>query len=829
MAEPVTVDIDNGGTALLFAGHETDKIAVLAFHGGGGVAGEPEMLTAFADQIMTDGGLAVIAPSYRTLKRDAAVFEDMRSDAANALAWATSQLPDDGQLYLLGASFGGLLALDALVEAHSDVQARVTGLILLNAVTDVCAEKGWSNRVVPAPDFGHLSPYTRLKDHPMLNTLRCYMAHGGKDDVVSIDASRKFVALWPAENVTLDEFPNSGHGFFNRTPHCTSVANAVRRFMSLSVSTAPVKASKPATVQKQQSSSLLPASATIVYGIGAQKAGTSWLFEQLSKSVDCHTAPTKELHYFDAMYVKGEDSHLKSRFEHLARVVTELSHSVDPHNQKRLRNVQKLAERLNIHATERHDHRPYAQYMQKGYDGQKIICDFTPSYCTLNTDGFKQMDSVGPAKFIFILRDPVARLWSQIRMAVSAAHPQLTDDEYEARCVARARDLCANRTLATIPRANYSRTMTALEGAVPANNIHYVFYEDLFSQTSVDKICKFLDLAPLPIQANTKVNLGRTSTLPEDIAHQMAQGLAPQYEAVRKRFGAAVPASWRADDTNSGVATMGGETAQKLPFLSKLSSKAKQTKKAPVIVFPHIPKTAGQTVVRELLRILPRESFSTVKTHADAPPDAQMPAGYRLYAGHIDWVDLETLPEDRFAFTILRNPRERIASFYFYLLREADKLSAEELATKERTNMRMISTRSADDYFFGGDKAWQHFIQDHYNNFYCNYIITRRIRGWKEVSTLDATTLVNHAVEGASALQKIYTHNSFDALEADIHDVLGTKIRMQGNYFNAGPQAETAQRWNELLEQFEHAESAARLEQFVAADFALMKRLNLHI
>lgn len=248
---------------------------------------------------------------------------------------------------------------------------------------------------------------------------------------------------------------------------------------------------------------------------------------------------------------------------------------------------------------------------------------------------------------------------------------------------------------------------------------------------------------------------------------------------------------------------------------------------APVIVFPHIPKTAGQTVVKALTQLVPKEMFSPVRTHAAAAPDAQMPEGYKLYAGHIDWVDLETLPENRFAFSVLRDPRERIASFYFYLIREAAKLNRNELASKVRTNMRMVSTLSADDYFFGGDRAWQRFIRDHYDNFYCTYMITRRIRGSKDVEGLDQATLVARALIGAGALQRIYNIGGLELLEDDIERLFDIRPEIQRSYVNAGPGAGSAKRWPELLARFERDDSATRLDRFAEGDFVLMQRLGL--
>jgi len=100
----------------------------------------------------------------------------------------------------------------------------------------------------------------------------------------------------------------------------------------------------------------------------------------------------------------------------------------------------------------------------------------------------------------------------------------------------------------------------------------------------------------------------------------------------------------------------------------------------PPIVFLHIPKTAGQSVHNALAEHVGAEHVSPVRVHTQSTGDhGQFPAGYSLYSGHLDWVELEKVPEPRFVFSILRDPKERIASFYFYLRKEAQRLSREDL------------------------------------------------------------------------------------------------------------------------------------------------------
>ena len=151
------------------------------------------------------------------------------------------------------------------------------------------------------------------------------------------------------------------------------------------------------------------------------------------------------------------------------------------------------------------------------------------------------------------------------------------------------------------------------------------------------------------------------------------------------------------------------------------------------IVFLHIPKTAGQTIHSELARVIGAPHVSPIRVHTQAARGpghaaAQLPPGYRLYSGHLDWTALDSLPEDRFVFSVLRDPWERIASFYFYMLEQAQGLDAATLEDPSRIGFRMILTHSADDYFFGGDVQWQQFILDHYDNFYCSYFATRKMR-----------------------------------------------------------------------------------------------------
>lgn len=252
------------------------------------------------------------------------------------------------------------------------------------------------------------------------------------------------------------------------------------------------------------------------------------------------------------------------------------------------------------------------------------------------------------------------------------------------------------------------------------------------------------------------------------------------------------------------------------------------TTSLPPIVFLHIPKTAGQTVHNELVRAVGQSCVSPVRVHTQAQsPEEQLPEGYKLYSGHIDWQALDVIPKPRFVFSILRDPQERIASFYFYLLKEARALDTAALALPQNAGKRAILERSADDYFFGGDAAWQGFILDHYDNFYCRYFGTQRIRAGTGFTQMPERRKLRGAMRNMHKIDWVYSVENLAALETDLNSLYGFDLNLTNKHNNVGDRPITEPRWPRLVARLEKDESRARLEAFTALDFSLMQRLEL--
>jgi hypothetical protein len=301
---------------------------------------------------------------------------------------------------------------------------------------------------------------------------------------------------------------------------------------------------------------MLNTETTLLFGIGAQKAGTTWVHAWLSAHPEVLVPPLKEVHYFDVMTLKSERVHFD---RHVAKAVTHAEALRGLEGPALGRGIERLRTKLDllsIYATKPGNHRPYLKWLTRDLAGQKVVADFTPAYALLSRETFAEMAALAPrTRFLFILRDPVDRLWSAVRMGVEAE--ARSEEEFRERCLARLDELLASRKLDRAHRSNYIRTLGELEAAVPDRNVLCLFYEDLFAPAAIARIAAFLGIEALPADYETRANSGRPLGLPDDREAAAARRLASQYLFAADRFGAALPAKWRARMANFGIAPAG--------------------------------------------------------------------------------------------------------------------------------------------------------------------------------------------------------------------------------------------------------------------------------
>ena len=199
------------------------------------------------------------------------------------------------------------------------------------------------------------------------------------------------------------------------------------------------------------------------------------------------------------------------------------------------------------------------------------------------------------------------------------------------------------------------------------------------------------------------------------------------------------------------------------------------------IVFLHIPKTAGQSVHHFLKSVVGGESVAPARVNDQLYQlSVTELRRYRLISGHLDWAMLDCVQQPKFVFTILRNPVDRILSFYFFLRAEAQNLSEEELRRPENQGKHTTLHLSCDDYFTGGRPHIRTFLDNHYDNFYMYYFAGRTYDGRQRLlarkgadQTFTTECVLKMALENVASLDGVYTIDRLDLLERDLRFATG--------------------------------------------------------
>lgn len=270
------------------------------------------------------------------------------------------------------------------------------------------------------------------------------------------------------------------------------------------------------------------------------KAGTTWLYDYLSNHPECSFTEVKEFHYFNVLFNKHDRAHLKRRIDSLSRLIATININIDDDFGRKVDRLIFFSKLLSMYKPN-NDHSVYVDLLLNNYSGHKVIGDISPTYAALNSSNFLEIDSIFPnSRYVFIMRDPVDRLWSAIRM--QAKDEKFEGELFEKRCIDLV-DNVKNNSLA-LSRSNYRGTIQELEHVISPDKILYLFYEDLFNQTTANELCHFLGIAEHKGNFEDRINFGRSYNIPPSEFDKLRELLSMQYHFIKTKFDKSVPPSW---------------------------------------------------------------------------------------------------------------------------------------------------------------------------------------------------------------------------------------------------------------------------------------------
>lgn len=261
--------------------------------------------------------------------------------------------------------------------------------------------------------------------------------------------------------------------------------------------------------------------------IGAQKAATSWLYRVCQARDDIWVPPFKELHFFDYKFCP------ENRKWAQANLVRGVERAIQRHRKNKptpdadyLAYLDRLLETPAFNGT-------WYKHVFSRAPARQICLDVTPEYCTLPEEGVDFVAKfLREARFIYIIRDPVARALSQLRM--NLVRRKLTPKSEAAWMRHAADPVIAQRGdyASYIPRwdarFDHLRLLYLPFGQIAQNPQHVMRRIEAFSGLSREN----------PWGLDRKFHTSTDLAVPEAVRAHFETALAPQRAFLRDRFGA---------------------------------------------------------------------------------------------------------------------------------------------------------------------------------------------------------------------------------------------------------------------------------------------------
>lgn len=265
---------------------------------------------------------------------------------------------------------------------------------------------------------------------------------------------------------------------------------------------------------------------TFLLGVGAHKAGTTWLHDYLNNHPDVFMSPIKEMHFFGNRF-KPENAWPYTHFRRRLR---------DRKAQfgEKGKTCTALRARLRMGG----NMKAYRRFFRWRVGAAPVFGEITPAYAILDIKELQYARSrFDRIRVIFLMRNPVDRLWSHMRFSEKYD----TLDELESQ-LGNVLSKPAYRQ-----RINYAQTLQNLQQVFTPDELHVEFYEHLFTDAAIQRLCAFLGIDDRPANFKKRLNVSMKLPLSPLLRPNVVADLRDQYEFVIAQFGANTPQSWHDD------------------------------------------------------------------------------------------------------------------------------------------------------------------------------------------------------------------------------------------------------------------------------------------
>jgi len=266
-------------------------------------------------------------------------------------------------------------------------------------------------------------------------------------------------------------------------------------------------------------------------GIGAARAGTTWIFKQLDQHPDVWTPRIKELHYFTRSTAYSGPSHLSVE----GRMPRLLGVGPGPNKYRThfFRAVGSNILRPSM-AKLRWDakyffERPNDDWYRSLFEdaGDKIAGEITPRYSILTRWDIQNIKASFPdIKIIYIMRDPVERVWSLLKYHEKRWQPGLS---------AKAMTDLVGEAFhpAKIEQSNYDVILKNWRSVFPESQFFTCYFDQITEEPErlARQLFDFLEISTSTSASSSgKINASSDKEMPAELRRMLIEYYRPMVQ-----------------------------------------------------------------------------------------------------------------------------------------------------------------------------------------------------------------------------------------------------------------------------------------------------------
>jgi hypothetical protein len=263
-----------------------------------------------------------------------------------------------------------------------------------------------------------------------------------------------------------------------------------------------------------------------VLGVGAQKAGTTWLHKLLTRQNGANFGPLKEYHFLTKIDNSPTLLHFLSSLK------------------KRLRGITKHSP-LTASGIKSYDIYRYVRFFKTlvSNDSARLTGDITPAYAFVSADTFQKVATKLRAegfliRVIFLMRDPVERCWSASKMHYNNPEIFFTKKELELNFSEIEYLLMKYAESSFRARTEYQHTVNTLRTVFTDEEIFISLFEEFFTDDSINALSRFLGIELINVNLDDRINTSsKQISVPEEIQKSIALKYKDTYAFCEEEFG----------------------------------------------------------------------------------------------------------------------------------------------------------------------------------------------------------------------------------------------------------------------------------------------------